>query len=140
MTFERFMKKNKLVKENTTYAATKSLVDENGEPLKWVIRPVTTKQNELMRDECTKEIPMGKPGAFRPKLDLSKYMAKLLVASVEMPNLYDKDLQNSYDVMTPEDLVQAMVDDPGEYQDFVTFVQTYQGFTEMDEEVEEAKN
>ena len=140
MTFERFMKKNKLVKENTTYAATKSLVDENGEPLKWVIRPVTTKQNELMRDECTKEIPMGKPGAFRPKLDFSKYIAKLLVASVEVPNLYDKDLQNSYDVMTPEDLVQAMVDDPGEYQDFVTFVQTYQGFTEMDEEVEEAKN
>ena len=32
--FARFMKKNKILKENTTYAPTKSLLDENGEPVK----------------------------------------------------------------------------------------------------------
>ncbi len=37
--FTRFMKKNKTPRTSTTYAATKSLLDENGEPLLWTIRP-----------------------------------------------------------------------------------------------------
>ena len=77
---------------------------------------------------------------FRPKLQTSKYLARLLAASVVEPNLHDKDLQDSYGVMTPEELVQEMVDDPGEYSDFSTFVQQYNGFTSMDDKVEEAKN
>ena len=42
--------------------------------------------------------------------------------------------------MTPEELVQEMVDDPGEYSDFSAFVQQYNGFTSMDDKVAEAKN
>ena len=51
----------------------------------------------------------GKAGVFRPKLQTSKYLARLLAASVVEPNLHDKDLQDSYGVMTPEELVQEMV-------------------------------
>lgn len=140
--FTRFMKKNKILKENTTYAATKSLVDENGKPLLWTIKPLTTKENENMREECMIEVPIkGKPNMFRPKLNTSKYLAKMLVASVAEPNLYDKELQDSYGVMTPEELIQAMIDDPGEYQDFTTFIQNYNGFnTSINDEVNEAKN
>lgn len=140
--FTRFMKKNKILKENTTYAATKSLVDEKGNPLLWTIKPLTTKENENMREECMIEVPIkGKPNMFRPKLNTSKYLAKMLVASVAEPNLYDKELQDSYEVMTPEDLIQAMIDDPGEYQDFTAFVQEFNGFnTSLDDKVEEAKN
>lgn len=140
--FTRFMKKNKKVKENTTYAATKSLVDEEGKPLVWTIKPLTTKENEHMRDECMDDIPItGKPGMYRPKLNTTKYIAKMIVASVVEPNLYDKDLQDSYDVMTPEDLLMAMVDDPGEYQDFASFIQEYSGFdSDLNDEVKEAKN
>ena len=138
----RFLKQNKIVKENITYAATKSLVDENGKPLEWIIKPLTTKENEAMRDECMIEVPIkGKPNMYRPKLNTSKYLAKMLVASVVEPNLYNKELQDSYEVMTPEDLLQAMVDDPGEYQDFTTFVQNFNGFnTSLEDKVEEAKN
>ena len=50
--FTRFMKKNKIQKENTTYAATKSLTDEKGNPLLWTIKPLTTKENESIRDDC----------------------------------------------------------------------------------------
>lgn len=39
----RFLKENKKVKENTKYAATKSLTDEKGNPLEWEIRPLTTR-------------------------------------------------------------------------------------------------
>lgn len=140
--FSRFMKNNKIAKENTTYAATKSLVDENGEPLLWTIKPLSTKENENIREDCMTEVPVkGKPNMFRPKLNTSKYIAQMLCACIVEPNLYDKELQDSYGVMTPEELVKAMVDDPGEYQDFVSFVQNYNGFnTTLEDKVEEAKN
>lgn len=140
--FSKFMKKNKAVKENTTFPATKTLKDENGNPLLWGIKPLTTKENDAIRDECMIDVPVaGKPNMFRPKLVTSKYIAKMLCACIVEPNLYDKELQDSYGVMTPEDLLKEMVDDPGEYNDFVAFVQNYNGFdTTMEDKVEEAKN
>jgi hypothetical protein len=139
---DRFLKQNKKIRENTTYLATKSLTDEEGNPLPWTIRPLTTKDNDKLRDECTIEIPVkGKPNVFRPKLDTSKYLAKMIVASVVEPNLNNKDLQDSYGVMTPEDLIKEMIDDPGEYNEFASFIQNFNSFTTtLDEKVEEAKN
>ena len=140
--FSRFMKDNKIAKENTTFPATKSLVDEKGEPLQWVIKPLTTNENEKIRDDCMVDVPVvGKPNMFRPKLNTSKYIAKMLCACIVEPNLYDKDLQDSYGVMTPEELLKEMIDDPGEYQAFVSFIQDFNGFnTTLEDKVEEAKN
>lgn len=138
----RFLKQNKIVKENTTYAATKSLVDENGKPLEWTIKTITTKENDAIRDECMIEIPVpGKMNVYRQKLNTSKYIGKMICACVVEPSLYDKELQDSYGVMTPDDLLKEMVDNPGEYQDFATFIQEFNGFnTTLEDKVEEAKN
>lgn len=140
--FSRFMKKNKIVKENTTYAVTKSLIDENGNPLIWTIKPLTTKENDAIRDECMVDVPVkGKSNVFRPKLNTSKYIAKMLCACVVEPNLYDKELQDSYGVMTPEELLKEMVDNAAEYDAFTTFVQNFNGFNgTIEDKVEEAKN
>ena len=142
MSFARFMKKNKIVKENTTYKATKSLLDENGVPLDWIIKPLTTKENDAIRDECMIEVPVkGKPNVFRPKLNTAKYVAKMICNCVVEPNLYDAELQDSYDVKTPEDLLREMVDDPGEYNAFAEFIQNFNGFsTTLEDDIEEAKN
>ena len=136
------MKKNKIVKENTTYAVTKSLIDENGNPLVWTIKPLTTKENDAIRDECMIDVPVkGKPNVFRPRLNTSKYIAKMLCACVVEPNLYDKELQDSYGVMTPEELLKEMVDNAAEYDAFTTFVQNFNGFNgTIEDKVEEAKN
>ena len=140
--FSRFMKSNKTVKENGFYAPTKSLCDEDGRPLEWEFKHITSKQNEDLRDECIIDVQVtGKPNVFRPKMQSSKYIRKMIVASVVMPDLYDKELQDSYGVMTPEDLVLAMVDDPGEYNDLASFVQRFQGFNvSFEDKVDEAKN
>ena len=140
--FSRFMKQNKIKKENTTFAPTKSLLDENGEPIKFIIKPLTTKENEDIREACTVDIPVtGKPNMFRPKLNTSKYLAKMLCSCIIEPDLFDKELQDSYGVMTPEDLIKEMIDDPGEYQDFVTFIQNFNGFNvSLEDKVSEAKN
>ena len=128
-----FLKKNKIQRNNTQYAATKSLVDGDGKPLMWEIKPLTTKDSEQMRIECTREIQVtGKPGVYRQQLDTRKYVATMLSRSVVYPDLYDATLQNSYGVATPEDLIQEIIDDPSEYNEFASFVQHFNGFDEKD--------
>ena len=139
--FSKFMKANKIQKQNVMHPVTKSLTDENGEPLLWEIRPLTTKENEAIREACTMEVPVkGKPNMFRPKVDMNKYQTKLICAAVVSPDLNNTELQNSYGVMTPEDLIKEMVDDPAEYTDLMIFVQNISGFKTLQEQVDEAKN
>ena len=137
-----FLKKNKKVRTNTFYAATKSLCDENGKPVEWEIKALTTKEAEDIRTECTIEVPVtGKPGFYRPKVDNKVYIAKLIAACVVFPDLYNKELQDSYGVRTPEDLLKEMVDDPTEYNAFAEFTQKFNGLDEtLEEKVKEAKN
>lgn len=137
----RFMKNNKVQRTNAKYAPTKSLVDEKGVPVEFEFQPISSKTNNELRDSCTIDVPItGKPGAYRPKTDTAKYLSAMIVASTVEPDLYNKDLQDSYGVKTPEDLLYAMIDNPGEYQDLCTWIQKYQGFDTLDEKREQAKN
>lgn len=135
--FERFLKTNKKQREPAVYAASKNFTDDNGNPFLWKIKPITTKENENIRDECVIEDKTS--GRYR--LDISKYTAKLLAASVVEPNLYDKQLQDSYGVMTPEALIQELLDDPSEYRKFAEFIQRFNGFDSgFSDKVNDAKN
>lgn len=139
--FSKFMKANKIQKQNVMHPVTRSLVDDKGEPLLWEIKPLTTKENEAIRESCTIEVPVkGKPNMYRPKVDMNQYQAKLMCAAIVSPDLNDRELQDSYGVMTPEELVKEMVDDPAEYTDLMVFVQEVSGFKTLQEEVDEAKN
>mgnify|MGYP000174716402 CR=1 FL=1 len=140
--FSQFMKANKVAKSNEKYAPTTTLSDENGQPLEWEFRHITSKENEAMRDECTVEVQVtGKPNMYRPKVLTSAYLAKMVVAATVYPDLYDEELQDSYCVKTPEDLLYAMVDGAGEFQMFGVWMQKFQGFSQtFEEKVNEAKN
>lgn len=140
--FSMFMRSNKKQKENGRYAPTKSLLDEKGNPLEWEFKHITSKENDKIRDACTIEVPVtGKPNMYRPKLKTARYIRDMITASVVYPDLYDAELQDSYGVKTPEDLLYAMIDDPGEYSELAAFVQRFQGFdTSFEDKVEEAKN
>ncbi len=139
--FSKFMKKNKIQKENVQYPVTKSLLDEKGNSLMWTLKPLTTKENNDIRDESTIEVPVkGKPNVYRPKVNTSKYTTKMVCASVVEPDLHNAELQNSYGVMTPEDLLLQMVDDPAEFNELISKVQEISGFTSLEEKVSEAKN
>ena len=138
----RFMKQNKIVKKNEMHAATESLLDEQGAPLKWEFKHIDSERNDAIKDECTIDVPVtGKPNMYRPKFLTSKYVNKLICESVVMPDLYNAELQDSYGVKTPSDLLYALVDDPGEYQALGVWVQQFQGFTKtLEDKVEDAKN
>lgn len=128
-----FLRENKKKRENALYKATNSLTYENGEPLDWVIRPITTEENEDIRESSMIE------SNGRYKLNTAKYTAKLLAASVEEPDLYSAQLQDSYGVKTPEALLKAILDNPAEYNALADFVRRMNSFSTFAESVEEAK-
>lgn len=137
-----FLKGNKKTRKNTKYAATKSLCDKNGNPLLWEIKALSTVENDRIRAECMKNVPVaGKRMQYRQELDTAEYLAKMICACVVSPDLYNKELQDSYGVKTPEELIREMIDNPAEYDDFASFIQGFNGFDEtMQDAVDKAKN
>ncbi len=139
--FKLFMKGNKKKKENQKYAATKSLTDEKGTPLEWEFKHISAKENEELREECTREVQItGKFGMYRNKVNSADYVRKMITASTVYPDLDNTSLQESYGVMNAEDLLMELVDDPGEYAELAEFVQKMQGFKTLQEDVDTAKN
>ncbi len=87
-----FLKQNKKAKKTTQLAATKSLCDENGDPLLWTIRPLSTKESAAIRDECTIEVPVtGKPGLYRQKVNTDELLRKMICAAVVEPDLHNAE-------------------------------------------------
>lgn len=137
-----FLKQNKKRKENMSIPVTQSITDENGKPVLWEIRPLTTTEDNTIREDCTTEIPVtGKPGLFRPRFDSKKYVLQVAAKCIVFPNLNDKELQDSYGVMGAENLIEQIVDDPGEFNILMNKIQEFNGFTEtFQEKVDQAKN
>ncbi len=130
--FSRFMRACKIVKPNEKYAATKSLTDENGEPLLWEFRRISSKENALLQEEVM--------AADNIRGKSSEYLHRLIARAAVFPNLYDKELQDSYGARTPEELLYALVDDPGEYAELALFIQKLQGLMPLSERIDNAKN
>lgn len=129
-----FLKENRVKRENVFYCANPELKDSEGNTVKWEIKPVTTKEEEAIREECT---DYGE-GGYR--LNVSKYIGKMIAEAVVYPNLYDAKLQDSYGVRSPEALVKEILDKPGDYSRLAKFVQELNGFKSLREDIEEAKN
>ena len=139
--FSAFMKSNKKQRSNELYAATKSLTDGNGVPLLWELRPVTTRENEAIREQCTTEVQVpGKPGMYRQRVDTSEYQAKLMAAAVVTPNLNDAELQGNWDAIGAEELLKAMLT-PGELVDLYSAVSQASDFEAgMGDKIKTVKN
>ena len=132
-TFDLFLKENR--KERQCYYAEvcKDIKDEKGNIVKWKFTPLTTREEEI-REEATETVNGNL------KLNMTKYIEKLITASVIYPNLYDATLQDSYNCKTPESLLKAIVNIPGEYSDLARLVQEKNGFNSLREDIEKAKN
>ncbi len=136
--FERFMKINKLPRKNAFYPATASLRDENGAPLQWEIRPLTTREAEAIRFDCTSCV-RGE-GGMQTVLS-SDFVPRLCAEAVVCPDLRDAALQDSYGVYTPQDLLLELLDSPGEFNALAAFVREQSGLdVTVSRLTEEAKN
>lgn len=140
MSLSAFLAQNAKKIEPTEFVVSDRFM-EDGEPVPWVIKPITGKQNKELIKECTKLIPInGKRGQYRQQLDNSVYNTKLCVLCTQFPNLNDAELQNSYGVMGAEALLDTMLL-PGEMTGYLEKVLEVCGFdTDIGEKVDTAKN
>ena len=137
MSLEAFL--HPIREERMKFVASKRFIGEDGKPVEWEIRAITTEEDDSLRRSCMKQTP-GRKGQAPLTLDVNKYMGLLAAACTVYPNLNDAELQNSYHVMGNDSLLKAMLK-PGEFSDYLLRVQEINGYdVGMDELIEEAKN
>ncbi len=137
-----FLAENIEKPENVRYAATSRIKDENGEPVLWEIRPVTSAEDDELRRASIRRVSVpGRKGQYTNEMDMNIYLGKLGAAATVYPPLTDASLQQSYQVNGAENLLKAMLT-AGEYMNYLTRVQEVSGFTAVthQDEVNEAKN
>ncbi len=136
-----FLSQNALKAEHETFVASRRFLDVNKKPVEWELCPIGSTEDEALRKECTKRIPIpGKRGQYTQETDFNQYLGKLAAKSTVYPNLNDKELQDSYGVMGADALLKAMLT-AGEYAGYLEKVQEVNGFdTPMEELVDEVKN
>lgn len=141
MNLSAFLAENAESVENVKHVVSSRFKDENGEPIPWVIRVISSEEDERLRRLCRKQVQIpGKKNVYVPQTDYDSYAGKLAAACTVEPNLNDTTLQDSYHVMGAENLLKAMLT-AGEYASYVNKVQEVCGFDQtFQDEVDEAKN
>lgn len=136
-----FLAQNAIKVKNVKYAASNRFVNDDGTPVEWEIRCVSSTEDEDLRRDCTKRVRVpGKKNQFTNETDYNLYLGKLAAACTVFPNLNDAELQTNYGVMGADALLKTMLL-PGEYANYLAKIQEVNGFDiDFDEVVEEAKN
>lgn len=135
-----FLKQNVEVVNETEYVASKRIKDANGEPIAWKIKTLATDETEKMRKKYTKRITDRITRQSEERFDTTAYNEDLLSKVITYPNLFDAELQDSWGVTEPVDLVKVMLT-PGEYADLLAAATEAQGYdVGMKDKVKEVKN
>ena len=135
-----FLKQNVEVVNETEYVASKRIKDANGEPIAWKIKTLPTDETEKMRKKYTKRITDRFTRQTEERFDMTAYNEELISKAIKYPNLYDAELQDSWGVTEPVDLVKVMLT-PGEYADLLAAATEAQGYDAgMKDKVKEVKN
>jgi hypothetical protein len=136
------MKQNKAEQPDIKYPATKSLVDSKGNPLLWTIRHISSAQVDKLKKKFTFEEPVpGKYGQTKEVFKQEEYLLALMCECISDPDLRDAELQDSYGVTTPGDLLYAMMDNYGEFLELQNVISEALGLNEdLDSKSKEAKN
>lgn len=132
--FSMFLKENVKPIETIEFVASNRFIDGDGNPVKWILKPVSSKEENVIKQECIKF------NAKNRDFDFNKYNLKICAAAVVFPNLRSADLQDSYGVKTPEDLLLELLPISGEFNNLFTKVQEINSVESLEDLVEEAKN
>lgn len=139
MNLKAFLKENVEVIDNVEYVASSRIKDENGKPVAWKMRTLSNKEVNLWKKDFIK-ITIEDGGVRTKDFDNDEFVKKCLVESITYPDLNNKELQDSYGVMSAEELLAEMLN-PGEYVRLNEKLNEINGFTvTLADKVAKAKN
>lgn len=135
-----FLAQNAQKVENIKYVASTRFAAD-GKPIEWEIRCITAAENEKLRKSCMRQVLVsgGRKGQTTTSFDAGRYQALVSARCTVFPNLQSAELQDSYGMKTPEDLLTTMLTS-GEFEDYSTKVLEANGFQNTEELVDDAKN
>ena len=141
-TLDAFLKGNAKPIEDIEMIVSKRFVDEKGNPIPWILRQLTAKENNNLRKKHTKKIK-NKLGRIEENFNADAYQEEFITSSVIFPDLTDAKVQQSYGALGAYDLLQKMLT----ADEFANLQIKVAGFAEeeiiensMDSLVEEVKN
>lgn len=143
MSLQGFYKENvKREKKLHEVVISDAFKDENGEPEVWKLKALKQTKITNMFNKHIDIITNTKKGTSITKGDMSAYTLELMAETIVYPNLKDASLQNSYGVMSPEDLLDAMFEDDNDgFNKLLKEVNKVNGnLKDLDELTEEVKN
>lgn len=125
------------VKEEKEVIISNRFVDENGNPVPFVIQALSQAENERLVKKCTRRIKDR--GQTVEVFDKEAYSHQLILAAVKTPDFTEKDLCDRYGVLDPA-MVPAQMLLTGEYDRLMEAIMDISGFQKPEEIGEEAKN
>lgn len=104
MSLTAFLKENVAnAYEEVEFIVSDRFKDEDGNPIPWKLRAMSPDNALLATDKAA--LVKGKKGGFNTNI----YFKSVVAESVVYPNLRDKELQDSYGVMDPGQLLNKML-------------------------------
>lgn len=114
--------------------------DKDGNIVPWEVRSITASEDEAIRKECTRKVPVvGKKNQYTMDFDSNAYVSKIVARAVVFPELSNAELQDSYGVINAEQLVKAMLYSD-EFSALADAIMDMDESEELNELVDEAKN
>lgn len=125
---------NPITVENKEVIVSNRFV-EDGKPVPFVIRPITQEENKQLIKKYSRKDKKGVE-----TFDRAEYVSELTANAVVFPDLTNAELQKAYGVLGASALLQKMLY-VGEYAELAQAVQELSGLdSDINEDIEEAKN
>lgn len=103
-----FLKGNAKPIEDIKMVVSKRFVDNEGNPIPWILRQLTGKESNNLRKKHTKKIK-NKLGRIEEQFNSEAYQEEFITSSVIFPDLTDAEVQQSYGALGAYDLLQKML-------------------------------
>ena len=107
MSLKSFFKENNIKIENVKYIASDRFKDENGEVIEWELKVLDNKKVDELRNRFSSRSFVNHKEEF--KFNSEDFMKVFVTEAIVFPNLTDKDLQDSYGVFNPYELLQEIL-------------------------------
>lgn len=108
--------------------------EEDGTFAKWVIRPISSAENDMLQKKHLKRNKKGEE-----TFDRVSYVNEMIASAVVHPNLKNADLQKAWGVLGDTQLLGKMLL-AGEFAYLSQKVQEISGISTIEDDIEEVKN
>lgn len=136
MDLSYFMPSKVEIMEETKAIISTRFKDENGKPIPFIFKPISTKRVDQLEELHRKPV-MRNGRKVGEEVDYSRFIAHVAVESTVYPNFRAPELRKAYKSEDPIEIAKKVLNIAGEYANWIAKASQVNGFDEDIEELEE---